>query len=238
MARINTLLLSGANNHDWERHSPFFEKLLRDSGRFDVTTTLDPSAAMADAGELAKYDLLFDDYNGPEWSDQAKANFVSFVADGGGLVILHAANNAFHGWVEFEILMGLSFREGAGHGDFHEFEVEIVDREHPITKGVDNFMQTDELYHGMKCLHNAPYHLLATAHSSPDKGGTGKDEAMMLVVEHGKGRVFHQILGHLWPGDPNGAYKGASLIALEGKGFQRTLLRGCEWAATGEVTLP
>lgn len=43
MTAIKTLLLSGANNHDWERSTPFFAGLLRDSGRFDVTVTEDPS---------------------------------------------------------------------------------------------------------------------------------------------------------------------------------------------------
>jgi type 1 glutamine amidotransferase len=57
----------------------------------------------------------------------------------------------------------------------------------------------------------------------------------MVTTQYGAGRVFHMVLGHVWPGDPNGEYKGASMITFENPGFQKTLVRGCEWAATGDV---
>ena len=238
MARIKTVVLSGENNHDWRRSTPFCKDLLAASGRFDVTVTEDPSAWLADAGNLEGCELIFSEYNGPDWSDAARANFEAAVAGGVGLVILHAADNSFTGWVEYEKMIGLLFREGSGHGEYHEFEVKIVDGDHPITRGLSNFRTWDELYHKLVPLHGVDFHVLATAWSSPDKLGTGKDEPMMVVSRYGQGRVYHHLLGHVWPGDPNGEYKGASMISLENKDFQRSLLRGCEWAATGEVTLP
>src|SRR5258707_7541512 len=63
--------------------------------------------------------------------------------------------------------------------------------------------------------------LLATAYSS----GTKAHEPMIWTVSYGKGRVFHTPMGH----DVN---------AMLCVGFQATLQRGTEWAATGEVTLP
>jgi type 1 glutamine amidotransferase len=59
----------------------------------------------------------------------------------------------------------------------------------------------------------------------------------MLTARHGKGRVFHQVLGHVWPHDFGTGYKGFTMATFENEGFQRSLLRGCEWAATGAVTL-
>lgn len=53
------------------------------------------------------------------------------MAGGVGLVILHGADNAFTGWVEYEKMIGLLFREGSGHGEYHEFEVKITDGDHP-----------------------------------------------------------------------------------------------------------
>ena len=97
MARIKTLLLSGANNHDWRRSSPFVRDLLEGSGKFAVTLTEDPSSALEDAAALKEAELIFSDYNGPDWSDAARANFVEAVRSGTGLVILHAADNAFRG---------------------------------------------------------------------------------------------------------------------------------------------
>lgn len=233
---LKVLLLSGANNHDWTRSTPFCKALLEDTGRFAVTVAQDPSAALEDADALASYDLIFSDYNGPEWSPAAKANFESAVSGGTGLLILHAADNAFTGWVEYEKMVGLLWREGTGHGHFHEFEVKITDHDHPVTRGLKDFRLWDELYHKLVHLHNVPYRVLATAYSSPDQLGSGNDEPMMVVTQYGQGRVFHMVLGHVWPGDPNGEYKGASMITFENEGFKQALLRACEWAATGEVT--
>jgi uncharacterized protein len=233
MKPINTLLLSGSNIHDWERSTPFVAKLLEDSGRFTVTITTDPSAALEDAGQLAKYDLFLTEYLGPEWSEAAKTNFERAVASGTDLVILHSANNAFPGWVEYEKMVGLLWREGSNHGYYHEFLVRIVDHDHPITRGLEDFMQWDELYHNLIHLHDVPVHVLATAYSSPDQSGTGNDEPMMAVTQYGEGRVFHMVLGHVALVYP----EGATMASFENPPFQRALLRGAEWAAMGEVTL-
>ena len=84
-------------------------------------------------------------------------------------------------------------------------------------------------------MHGAPYHVLATAWDDPETGGTGDDEPVMVVQQYGAGRVYHHVLGHVWPGDPE-ANKGCSMITFESPAVQQALLRGCEWAATGAVT--
>jgi len=48
---------------------------------------------------------------------------------------------------------------------------------------------------------------------------------MIVVTEPGKGRVFHNAMGH----DP---------IPMADPAFQSLMLRGTEWAATGKVTIP
>ena len=156
MARIETLLLTGANNHDWTRSAPFCAELLEASGKFEVTLTEDPSSALENMEALCGYQLLFSDYNGPEWSEKAKANFEAVVRGGTGLVILHAADNAFKGWVEYEKMVALMWREGTGHGAYHEFEVKIVDDEHPITRGLDDFF----LFRGRFLLRRRLRHVL------------------------------------------------------------------------------
>lgn len=233
MDPINTLLLSGESIHDWARSTPFVANLLEGSGRFTVTTTTDPSATLEDADQLAQYDLFLTEYFGPEWSDAAKRNFERAVATGTGLAILHSANNAFPGWVEYEKMIGLLWREGSNHGEFHEFLVRIVDHDHPITLDLDDFMQSDELYHNLIHMHDVPYHVLATAYSSPETRGTGEDEPMMVVTQYGEGRVFHMVLGHVALVYP----EGATMVAFGNPPFQQALVRGAEWAATGEVTL-
>jgi catechol 2,3-dioxygenase-like lactoylglutathione lyase family enzyme len=65
--------------------------------------------------------------------------------------------------------------------------------------------------------------VLATAYSDPTNAGTGHHEPILLVVNYGKGRVFHTVMGH----DATG---------LSCVGFITTFQRGAEWAATGQVT--
>jgi type 1 glutamine amidotransferase len=62
-----------------------------------------------------------------------------------------------------------------------------------------------------------------TAFSDKAKGGTNKDEPMLLTIDYGKGRIFHTTLGH-------------DVAMLKSVSFQVTFLRGVEWAATGKVT--
>ena len=236
--KIRTLLLTGANNHDWQKSTPFCQELLEGSGRFEVTVVEDPSGYLGDPQALQGVQLLFSDYNGPAWSEAAQANFERAVREGAGLVILHAADNAFAGWEAYERMVALHFREGSGHGEFHEFQVEIVDREHPITRGVADFSTWDELYHRLVPMHGVAYQVLARAYSDPAKGGSGQHEPMLVTTQHGQGRVYHHILGHVWPHGFGGGYKGATMMAFEAPEFRQTLLRGCEWAATGGVTLP
>ena len=82
--------------------------------------------------------------------------------------------------------------------------------------------QGDELY---AALRGPGQHMtvLATAHSDASNHGTGRDEPQLMVVQHGRGRVFHTTLGH----DVN---------AMSSVDFVTTFQRGTEWAATGAVT--
>lgn len=90
------------------------------------------------------------------------------------------------------------------------------------------------LLEGLVHMHGVPYHVLATAWSDPATRGSGRHEPMMVTTQYGAGRVYHHVLGHVWPGDPE-ANKGCTTTTFENPGFQKALLRGCEWAATGEV---
>lgn len=228
---IETLYLTGQNNHDWERSAPFCRDLLQRSGKFNVHMAEQASEALTDRAALAKYALLIVDYNGPEWSPDARQNFIQAVRRGTGVCILHAANNAFTGWKEYEELCALMWRDGTGHGSYHKFDVKITDPDHPVTKGLPPVLcsHPDELYHRLVHMHNTPYQVIATAHSSKESGGTGNEEPMLVVKTYGQGRVFHCILGHVW--------SGSVMDTFDNPDFQRVFLRGCEWAATGNATL-
>jgi uncharacterized protein len=197
------------------------------------------------------YQVVISNYNGDNWSEGARATLEQYVSSGkGGLVIVHAANNSFPGWKEYDLMIGMGWRganygdrlaldaegkefrqdknkgPGSSHGAKHAFTVTVRDRSHPVTKGMpaEWLHAADELYHGMRGpVQNV--HLLATAYSDKKTGGTGDHEPMIWTVSYGKGRVFHTPMGH-------------DLDGMRCVGFITTLQRGTEWAATGEVTIP
>jgi type 1 glutamine amidotransferase len=258
--KLRVILIDGQNNHNWRATTPLMKKELEMCGRFtvDVASNLEPkdkstspTATVAFPPDLSKYDVLLSNYNGAPWPKEFQKELEDRLRDNKiGLVIVHAANNSFGNWIEYNRMIGMGWRgnnfgdrltlggdgkevrvpqgtgPGAGHGAYHPFLITVRDTEHPITKGMPReWMHAgDELYHGMR----GPIekvHLLATAYSDKSKGGTSEHEPMIWTVMYGKGRVFHTPMGH----------DDKSMRCL---GFVGTLQRGTEWAATGKVTLP
>jgi hypothetical protein len=240
--KLRALLLSGRNNHDWRTTTPFLRQLLERSGRFDVRVVEEPDGI--GARTLAPYELVVLDYCGPRFEPATETALVEFVRHGGGLVVVHGAAYGFSGhdvladrhartgiteppWEDFAALVGGGWPRlpGSGvHGARHSFEVKLVDRDHPVTRGMpERFVATDELYHLMTVRPGT--RVLATAWSDPKTGGTGGDEPMLWTREHGRGRVYFTALGH-------------EVAAMENASFRSALLRGAEWAASGAVTLP
>ncbi len=233
LEKIPVLLISGQNNHDWEYTNPKIEEGLEKSGRFDVDVTLEPAKTLADAAAIAKYRCFVLNYNGARWGEAAEKNFVAAVRGGVGVSVIHAADNAFEGWTEYEQMVADLWRAGTGHGRYHAFDVKIIDRDHPITHGMrDLKAHPDELYHKLVHTPGVETRVLATAYSDPETGGTGKDEPMAIVLQFGAGRIFHTPLGHVWPGDV------ASRATFDNPELHLLIARGTEWAATGAVTLP
>lgn len=254
---IKTLILTGQNNHNWKASSPILEQILDDSALFEAEVATSPprDENMAEFSvDFSPYRLVVLDYNGDDWPDPVKQGFLDFVRSGGGVVVYHAADNAFPEWKEFNQIIGLGgwgnrdeksgpyvfwqngkvVREsspggGGYHGDQHAFTVINRDASHPITRGLpEKWMHArDELY----SLLRGPgenMHILATAYSDPATRGTGRDEPVLFTVTYGKGRIFHTVLGHAMGDGPH--------PAMQCVGFIVTFLRGAEWAATGKVT--
>ena len=232
--RIPVLVVTGANNHDWQWTSAELKKLLEETGRFTADVTDRPGETLADAEALGRYRAVVLDYNGPRWGEAAEASFLEAVRGGLGVAVIHAANNSFVGWKEYEELIVLMWRTGeTGHGQFHPFDVAVTDREHPITRDMPNMQQhPDELYHKLVHMHDAEHRVLARAMSSQASGGSGDNEPMIIVRDFGEGRVFHTPLGHVWRG------MEATRASYGDPQLRRLIARGTEWAATGEVTLP
>ncbi len=224
---LRVLIFSGKNNHKWQETTPVLQKILVDSKRFTVDITEHPE--QCDDALLAKYDVIVSNWtNWPDvekrvWGDKAEKAVLDFVRGGKGYVTVHAAGSVFYSWPEFQQLVGSWWKLGqTGHGPVHEFKVAIADANHPITKGLADFTTTDELWH--KSGTAGKLNVLCSALSEKTKGGSGDVEPMAHWRDFGKGRCFHLILGH-------------DAAAMRNAGFQSLLLRGTEWAATGQVTI-
>lgn len=230
---LHALLVSGANNHDWVWTSPEIAAALTETGRFRVTITEKPAETLADAKAMADVDVIVLNYNGPRWGEAAERGFLAAVRGGKGVTVIHAANNPFEGWKEYELMVGLMWRKGTGHGSFHAYDVNVVDHYHPITQGMSDMRKhPDELYHHLVHTPGAEFRVLLSSFSDPRTGGSGRFEPMATASQFGQGRVFHTPLGHTWTNTlPTRA-------AWYDPQLRNLVARGSEWAATGAVTLP
>lgn len=223
---LRILIFTGQNNHEWRQTTPQLKSILEAGGRFTVETTEHPADCTGAA--LARFDAVLSNWNTypavarvKEWPARVREDFLSFVRNGGGLVVVHAGGSSFESWPEYRQLV-VAWGKGTGHGPIHSFEVKIAAPDHPVTRGLAPFRTTDELWHRAEWPAN--HTVLATAFSARDKGGSGQEEPVAVVSEFGKGRCFNLVLGH-------------NVAAMEAAGFRALLQRGTEWAASGKVTL-
>jgi type 1 glutamine amidotransferase len=195
-AKIRVLLITGddvAPAHDWRDISESTRTVLVDSGRFDVKICEDPLILESNKA-LDAYDVIvFTMYNAsvPTITERAKKNLLDFVKGGKGFYVQHLASAAFAGWPEFGELCGRKWVMGtSGHGPREVFTARVVDKNHPITRGVEDFKIYDELYSRLQG--DAPIHVLVDA----DSPWSHKTEPLLFVRDYGKGRVVHNAFGH------------------------------------------
>ncbi len=255
-APIRALIIDGQNNHDFKSTTPHLKKVLEETGLFTVEVATSPGKGKDMSGfkpKFADYRVIISNYNGEPWSQETQDALVAFVRGGGGFVSVHAADNSFPKWKEYNEMIGVGGWEGrneksgpylrlrdgkwthdttpgAGghHGQQHTFLMETRVPTHPIMAGLPaEWMHAkDELYDRLRGpAQNVT--VLASAMSTKESGGSGEHEPLLMVIPFGQGRVFHTALGH---------NNGKDLLAQKCVGFITTLQRGTEWAATGKVT--
>jgi hypothetical protein len=249
---IKVLLIDGQNNHNWKATTPVLKQALESSGRFSVTVSTSPARNGSKDDwaqwnpEFSSFDVTLSNYNGQTWPESVQKGLEDYVKGGGAFVVVHAANNSFSGWLEYNRMIGLGGwggrtekngpylyfddssklvrdpRPGRGgsHGAQHEFTVKLRQKDHPIVKGMPSEWKhaKDELYDSLRGPADK-VEVIATAYSSKSK----RHEPMIMTISYGKGRVFHTPMGH-------------ADYSMHCVGFQDVLRRGTEWAVTGKVT--
>jgi uncharacterized protein len=279
--KIKVLIVDGQNNHDtWPKTTWMMKRYLEETGRFEVEIArtqftwqgkhhleqyplhdgkgyqhLDHPKADPDfKPAFDQYDVVVNNfgYEAARWPEQTEKAFEEYLRSGGGLVVIHAADNCWPDWDQYNRMIGLggwggrneksgpyvyysqdeklvvdhSAGPGGHHGAEHDFAIKIRESSHPIVAGLPSqFLHgRDELYEQLR----GPAEnltVLATAFAAPEQGGSNRHEPVLMTVRYHNGRVFHTVLGH-------------ADYSMESVGFITTFLRGTEWAATGTVTLP
>jgi uncharacterized protein len=241
--------------HSWPTTSSYLKAILDQKEIFetDVLKMKDsPDLDETFAPDFSKYKVVVLNFDEVKWSDKTKKAFERYLQKGGGVVSIHEADNAFPEWKEYNMMLGLGgwggrneksgpylyWKEGkiitdnavgpgGRHGQRVPFVISVRDSLHPITKGLPTkwLHQNDELYGSLR----GPAQnitVLATAFSTLESKGTGKEEPVLMTISYGKSRIFHCTLGHVKPEFADG---------LQDVGFQVTFSRATEWAATGKV---
>jgi uncharacterized protein len=260
---LRVLIIDGVNNHDWRAATAGMRETLLRSGRFrvDVSTTPPRDSLPAQwptwKPEFSRYHAVINNFNGGEteegllWPAEVRKSLEAYVHGGGGLVIFHAANNAFLSWQAYNDMIGLGWRKktfgrgirigdhdeviyipqgegiGPGHPERMDFQINVRQIHHPITEGMPGVWMhpSEQLTHGQ---HGPAEGLtILTYAASPISHA---NEPMDWVHNYGKGRVYTTLLGHTWAGEPS--------PDLECVGFQTLFARGVEWAASGGVSIP
>ncbi|WP_346864464.1 ThuA domain-containing protein [uncultured Draconibacterium sp.] len=279
--KIKVLIVDGQNNHQvWPKSTIMMKQYLEETGLFkvDVDRTIFtwnaerekaflPLAGVGETQDLKepktdpdfapnfkKYDVVISNFGwkAADWPANTQKALEDYMEAGGGFVSVHAADNSFPEWEEYNKMIGLGgwggrnenngpyvyyTNEGelkhdhtpgdaGSHGPQHIIPITIRVPDHPITKGMPKIWLTakDECYAKLRGPGENMV-ILATGKDMSGKAPTDRHEPMLMVLTYGKGRIFHTTLGH-------------DDYSCESVGFIISLLRGVEWAATGKVTIP
>lgn len=256
--KIKVLIADGPQKaHNYLETTPVLKQILSQVPRFEVDHSRSSKETCEDGSyrpDFSKYDVVVmnEGFGAADWPEATRKAFEEYMTNGGGMVSIHAANNCWPNWEEYNKMTGIggwggrnedsgpylyidsegrvirdtSKGKGGAHGPQHEFEVIVREPEHPIMKGLPSTFKhgPDELYDRLRGpAENVT--ILASAFSAKARKGTGRHEPALMAISYGEGRVFHTILGH-------------HVMQIKEGSFVTTFLRGTEWAATGKVTIP
>ncbi|MBK8504209.1 MAG: ThuA domain-containing protein [Saprospiraceae bacterium] len=207
------------------------------------------------------YDLIVNNFGwkASTWPVGTKKAFEEYMRNGGGMVVVHAANNSWGDWDEYNKMIGLGGWGGrstesgpyvyynddgmmvrdpsegscGSHGAQQEYVLTTRAPNHPIMMGLpEKWLHTkDELYDRLR----GPAEnmtVLATAYSDVEKNAPpwAKDV-------QGTGRHEPLLMAiNFGKGRIFHTGLGHMDYSMECVGFITTLQRGAEWAATGRVT--
>jgi type 1 glutamine amidotransferase len=221
---IKVLILSGKNNHEWQKTTPVLMKMYKEASLFEIRVTNLPDTLKY--SDLKKFDVILSNWN--MWPDSVarltkewENDFSRYVENGGGVVTFHAGATSFYRWDDYHRIgigrWGKDTKHSTAVG-----KVTVFDQQHPITKGLSDFYITDEIWEKTDIHPDAIPLASVTATDIQDSHQI--NENAIFVSKAGRGRTFYINLGH-------------DQRAVLNSGFQTLLLRATQWAAKHDVTI-
>ncbi|MFP4145429.1 MAG: ThuA domain-containing protein [Phycisphaeraceae bacterium] len=211
----------------WEGHTPresaeVFAPLLHES---DYEVEIEASLApLADRDRLDETDLVVPVWSMGEISSEQWQALDAAVRAGTGCAGFHGGIlDAFRDSLSFKWMVGGQFVAHPGN-TIPEHRVEVVDREHEITKGIADFVLPDsEQYY---CHVDPGVHVLCTTTFTGEHGETTLYPADTVMPyawtrSWGTGRIFAASWGHTWKD-------------FDVPEAREIVLRGLKWATRGE----
>jgi uncharacterized protein len=186
----HVLIVGGHEHHDFDRWFNEEDSAIIAETGARVIYTDEPDAILPQLSEL---DVLYLSNNQPLPDTDLHHAIHDFVESGNGLLLVHAATwfNWQDDWPEY-------YRDFVGggtqsHPPLGEFEVYVVDEDHPVMAGVPaQFSIIDELYRFEKDEDGADIHVLAMGIEAE----TGEQYPVAWTVNYGDGRIVNITLGH------------------------------------------
>ncbi|BCW98204.1 MAG: hypothetical protein KatS3mg024_1031 [Armatimonadota bacterium] len=203
---MKVLLFTGGEIHDHRGCGDEILRHLEGAGCYDVTRVEDDLEVFA-RPDLAGFDCVVFYYTVGEISDAQLVGLSDFIASGKGFVPVHSGADSFRDSDDYRAIVGGYF---VTHPHYRSYQVSVLDREHEITRDLDEFTVTDEQY---ITSYDTRVNVLATALWQ------GKAWPVAWTKTWGKGRVFYLALGH----DP---------AACRDPNFGLLLTRGVKWAGS------
>ena len=222
---IKVLILSGKNNHEWQKTTPMLVRIFKESKRFTITVSDIPDTLTYST--LKKFQLVISNWN--TWPDnkirmnsQWERDFLRYVNEGGGVLSIHAGASSFYDWEPYHRIGIGRWGKETRHGPRTRGHIYNLDQSHPITMGMGSFYLMDEIWENTDIYPGSK--AIGSLTAKDEKDGHLIDVSSIFVSQNGKGRCFFTTLGH-------------DERALLNSGLQTLLLRAGQWCAGKEVTI-
>ncbi len=219
------LILIITGGHDFEEEA--FLNMFQDFEGIEYQFAVQPLANNVYCSDsIDKYDALVFYDMVQDISESQKEAFITMLEKGKGLVFLHHSLVSYQDWPEFFSIMGGKYllepieKDGqivAPASDYHhdmEIPVKVVDKNHPITKGISDFVIHDETY-GNTITISSIHPLMITHHPS-----NGKNIAWANSYKNS--RIVYLQFGH-------------DHFAFENTNFRKLLEQSIEWVSNNNA---